>query len=107
MQRTQREEKRDKVRKFRKALLTSGIVVLIMTLLIILTILFFPYIFGNRSFVDMTYRYSYAVIGLPDGNSVKGQVQSWTDYVDGDQLQVKIDGVTYLVHSSDCVLIAK
>ena len=31
------------------------------------------------------------------------KLNSWDDY-EGDQLQVKIDGVTYLVHSSNVVL---
>lgn len=34
---------------------------------------------------------------------VEGKLNSWDDY-EGDQLQVKIDGVTYLVHSSNVVL---
>lgn len=60
----------------------------------------------NRQMFDTTYKYSSAIISLPDGNIVSGKVQSWMDYEDGDQLQVKIDGTTYLVHSSNVVLIA-
>ena len=37
------------------------------------------------------------------GTIVEGKLNSWDDY-EGDQLQVKIDGVTYLVHSSNVVL---
>ena len=40
------------------------------------------------------------------GQVVEGKVSSWTDYEDGDQLQVKINGKTYLVHSSNVVLIS-
>lgn len=36
---------------------------------------------------------------------VDGKVESWKDFEDGDQIQVKIDGVTYLVHSSNITLI--
>ena len=61
----------------------------------------------NKQMVDLTYSYEYAIIGLPNGESVEGKVSSWTDYEDGDQLQVKIDGKTYLVHSSNVVLISK
>lgn len=39
--------------------------------------------------------------------SVEGKVESWRDYEDGDQIQVTIDGVTYLVHASDAVLMTK
>ena len=60
----------------------------------------------NKQMVDLTYSYEYAIIGLPNGETVEGRVSSWTDYEDGDQLQVKIDGKTYLVHSSDVVLIS-
>lgn len=60
----------------------------------------------NKQMVDLTYSYEYAIIGLPNGETVEGRVSSWTDYEDGDQLQVKIDGKTYLVHSSNVVLIS-
>ena len=61
----------------------------------------------NKQVLDLTYSYEYAIIGLPNGEVVEGKVTSWTDYEDGDQLQVKIDGKTYLVHSSNVVLISK
>lgn len=61
----------------------------------------------NKQIIDTAYNYNEAVFSLPDGTIVKGKVDSWTDFEDGDQIQVKIDGKTYLVHSSDIVLIAK
>ena len=60
----------------------------------------------NKQMVDMTYSYEYAIIGLPNGEVIEGKVSSWTDFEDGDQIQVKIDGKTYLVHSSNIVLIS-
>ena len=60
----------------------------------------------NKQLVDLTYSYEYAIIGLPNGETVEGKVSSWTDFEDGDQIQVKIDGKTYLVHSSNIVLIS-
>lgn len=60
----------------------------------------------NKQMVDLTYSYEYAIIALPNGEVVEGKVSSWTDYEDGDQLQVKINGKTYLVHSSNVVLIS-
>lgn len=60
----------------------------------------------NKQMVDLTYSYEYAIIGLPNGKVVEGKVSSWTDFEDGDQIQVKIDGKTYLVHSSNIVLIS-
>ena len=59
----------------------------------------------NKQIFDTTYKFDTAIISLPNGDIVEGKVDSWTDYEDGDQIQVKINGVTYLVHSSDIVLI--
>ncbi len=60
----------------------------------------------NKQMVDLTYSYEYAVLSLPNGQVVEGKVSSWTDFEDGDQIQVRIDGKTYLVHSSNIVLIS-
>lgn len=62
---------------------------------------------GNKQWIDTTYRYNKCIIELPNGEIVSGDVQSWTDYDDVDQIQVKVNGITYLVHSSDIVLIAE
>lgn len=59
----------------------------------------------NKQIVDVTFSYERAIISLPNGEVVDGKVQSWTDFEDGDQIQVKIDGVTYLVHASQAALI--
>jgi len=61
----------------------------------------------NKQVVDLTYSYEYAILSLPNGEVVEGKVSSWTDFEDGDQIQVKIDGKTYLVHSSNIVLISE
>ena len=61
----------------------------------------------NKQMLDLTYSYEYAIISLPNGDVVEGKVSSWTDFEDGDQIQVKIAGKTYLVHSSNVVLISK
>lgn len=61
----------------------------------------------NKQVVDLTYSYERAIISLPNGEIVEGKVQSWTDFEDGDQIQVKIDGVTYLLHASQVVLISE
>ena len=61
----------------------------------------------NKQMVDLTYSYERAIIQLPNGEIVEGKVSSWTDFEDGDQIQVKIEGKTYLVHSSNIVLISE
>ena len=62
---------------------------------------------GNKQVLDTIYKYDTAILSLPDGSIVSGEVQSWSDYDDGDQIQVKINGTTYLVHSVNIVLIQK
>ena len=60
----------------------------------------------NKQMVDLTYSYERAILSLPNGEIVEGKVSSWTDFEDGDQIQVRINGKTYLVHSSNIVLIS-
>ena len=61
----------------------------------------------NQTFADLTYKYDYAWIELPGGDVIEGPVQSWTDYEDGDQIQVKINGVIYLTDTTRCVMAQK
>lgn len=60
----------------------------------------------NKQMVDLTFSYERAILVLPNGEVIEGRVSSWTDFEDGDQIQVRIDGKTYLVHSSNIVLIS-
>ena len=60
----------------------------------------------NKQMVDLTYSYERAILCLPNGEVIEGRVSSWTDFEDGDQIQVKIDGKTYLVHSSNIAQIS-
>ena len=61
---------------------------------------------GNYRVFDTTFTYSWAQIKLPDGTIVQGKVDNWTDY-EGDQLQITIDGTTYLVHAANANLSGK
>lgn len=60
----------------------------------------------NMQMWDATYKFDRAIITLPNGTVVEGKVDSWLDFEDGDQIQVKINGVSYLTHISNVVLIA-
>ena len=62
---------------------------------------------GNKDMWDTVYTFDRAIINLPDGTVVKGAVEKWRDFEDGDQIQVEIDGKTYLVHSSNVALIVE
>ena len=79
------------------------ILIVLLVLVMVLTVL----TGCNKQLFDTTYEFDRAIISLPNGDIIDGKVESWTDYEDGDQIQVKINGTTYLVHSSDIVLIAE
>lgn len=74
--------------------------------LIIITFILLSMTGCNRQMLDRTYHYDHAIICLPNGEMVEGEVSSWRDFEDCDQIQVKVDGVTYLVHSSMIALIS-
>ena len=59
----------------------------------------------NKQLFDTTYKFDKAIISLPNGETIEGKIDSWKDYEDGDQIQVVINGNTYLVHSSNIVMI--
>lgn len=60
----------------------------------------------NKQIIDLNYSFDRAIIKLPNGEVVDGKITSWTDFDDGDQIQVKINGSTYLTHISNVVMIA-
>ena len=78
-------------------------------LLVVLFLIAIAFVFTgcNKQIIDTTYNFNYAIIRLQDNTIIEGKVQSWRDYEDGDQLQIKINGVTYLVHSINCTLMNK
>lgn len=59
----------------------------------------------NRDMVDTVLSYDKAIVKLADWTVVKGKVESWRDYEDGEQVQIKIDGTIYLVHIANVSLI--
>ena len=82
--------------------------ILIMLIMVLVFVMPLALLTGcNKQIFDTTYSFDYAIISLPNGEVVEGKVDSWIDYEDGDQIQVKIKGTTYLVHSSDIALIAE
>lgn len=60
---------------------------------------------GNYQFLSISNSYNRAIIALPNGKIIEGNVDSWMDFPNNDQIQVVIDGTTYLVHSANVVLI--
>lgn len=76
----------------------------ILCVLLVLLVLF-AFVGCNKTIFDTVYSFDRAILSLPDGSVVEGEIDEWTDFEDGDQIQVKINGTTYLVHSSQVVLI--
>ncbi len=61
---------------------------------------------GNRAMIDTTFSFSRAIVYSPGGTKVaEGKVTNWRDYNDSDQLQVCIDGKTYLTAAENIILI--
>ena len=62
----------------------------------------------NKQMIDFTYSYNYAIIALPNGDVKEGAIKSWTDYEDGEQLQITFkDGSVHLTSSYRCELMKK
>ena len=59
----------------------------------------------NKQIIDTSYTFDKAVLYV-GGEWITINVDSWKDYEDGDQIQVKdTNGNTYLVHSTNITLI--
>lgn len=76
-------------------------------IVIIGTGMFFAFTFnGNRTIIDTKFYYDYAIVRLADGSVIEGKVDTWLDY-EGEQIQVTINGETWLVHSANLSLRAR
>lgn len=62
---------------------------------------------GNRTIIDTTWSFERAIVFLPNGEKIEGNVTSWSEFDGSDMIQVTIDGKTYLTHSSNVVMIAE
>jgi hypothetical protein len=61
----------------------------------------------NMELIDTTWKFDRAVVNLTPDRVIEGIVQSWTDFDGSDMIQVRIDDVIYLTHSSNVVLISE
>jgi len=60
----------------------------------------------NRTIIDTTWNFDYAIINLPTGEIVEGKVSGWKDWEDSDAVQVTFtDGAVYYTHLNNVVLI--
>lgn len=61
---------------------------------------------GNRQIgFDTKQRFDEAIIVTPTYEIVSGDIDSWRDFEKSDVVQVTIDGITYLTHYSNVILI--
>lgn len=80
--------------------------VLEMILLIIIGIVMIFSLTGcNYQMIDLDYDYDEIICNY-DGNKFELEIDKWTDY-EGEQLQVKSNGKTYLLSANKCYMIKK
>lgn len=80
---------------------------LICVLLVVLSLAMCLMGCGNQAIFDTTWTFERAIIFLPDGEKIEGDIVSWTDFDDSDMIQVTIGSKTYLTHSSNVIMIAE
>lgn len=79
-------------------------VILIITLCLTLT----ACQIGNRKIgIDTTQTFRWAIIQLGNGELIEGPVDSWRDFNEGDSVQITINGITYLTHYANVILVTE
>ena len=86
---------------------TIRIIALVAVLLMLFVICVTTVGCGNQAIFDTTWRFERAVIFLPDGEKIEGDVTNWQDFEGSDMIQVTIDGKVYMTHSSNVILISE
>ena len=84
----------------------GSFVVMILVIAIAFGAVAFQTFNGNRTLIDTKFYYDYAIVQLANGEVIEGKVDSWRDY-EGEQLQLTINGETWLVHSANVSLRAR
>ena len=87
-----------------KAIIKGMCIILIAALLVVIMCMCSGC--GNRDMWDTNHTFDRAIIEMPGGTVVEIEIKKWTDYEDGEQIQIIAkDGTIYLVNSVNCVLI--
>lgn len=61
---------------------------------------------GNREIsFDTKQRFDEAIIFISDYEVVRGDIDSWRNFDETDAIQVTIDGITYVTHYNNVILI--
>ncbi len=80
---------------------------LVFIVILIVGFFAYPYLMGNRKFLDTAFSYKYADVHFQSGKVQTIEISKWMDY-DGEQIQIWAkDGTVYLVSSFNTVLRSK
>ena len=79
------------------------IFVQVCALIVILAVMFLTSC--NKQIFDTNWNFDYAYVKLPNGQIVEGPLDSWNDFDSSDCVQVKINGIVYLTHYVNVVMI--
>ena len=80
--------------------------VILIVLLLISVLMMTGCSLGNRQIgFDLKQSFDEAIIILHNGEMFEGKIDSWRDFDESDVVQVTIEGVTYLTHYSNVILI--
>ena len=80
-------------------------IIIIIAYLLFICLMFIPSC--NYSVEGEGFKYSYAIIKLPNGEIVEGKVDSWSTASNCDLIRIKINGTAYCTNIDNCVLIDK
>ena len=58
----------------------------------------------NKQVIDLEYSYNKAYCNY-NGDKFELNIDKWTDYEDGEQIQVKSGNKTYLLSANNCYLV--
>lgn len=79
--------------------------VILVALLLISVLMMTGCSLGNRQIgLDLKQSFDKAIIILHNGEMIEGKIDSWRDFEESDVVQVTIEGVTYLTHYSNVIL---
>jgi len=79
--------------------------VILIALLLITVLMMTGCSLGNRQIgLDFKQSFDEAIIILHNGEMIEGKIDNWRDFDESDVVQVTIEGITYLTHYSNVIL---
>lgn len=60
---------------------------------------------GNRQIgFDTTQTFKYAIIQLGNGELIEGNIETWRDFSESNEVQITINGITYLTSYENVIM---